>query len=93
MYTSTYIYVYIYARLYIRVRIWKQKWLPKKSEHIEENSPPQAKKSLGFVTCFSEFGKGIYRTYDCNFFNFALAFVVVVFQGQFMSVLHFASNN
>ena len=39
----------------------------------------QAGKCLGFVKRFSEFVKGIYEICDCNFLNFALTIVLVVF--------------
>ena len=49
----------------------------KNSEHSKENSPPQAKKFLGFVKYFSEFATGIYETCNNNFFNFALIVVTI----------------
>ena len=64
----------------------------KKSERSEENSPLQAKKCLGFVKRFSEFAKGIYETYDRNFFNLALV-VFVSSIVQFILFLRFASSN
>ena len=66
----------------------------KKSEHSKENSPPQAKKFLGFAKRFSEFAKGIYETCNRNFFNLTLIIAAVVFAiAQFILSLHFASNN
>ena len=45
----------------------------------EENSLPGAEYFLGFVKCFSEFAKGIDKTFDRNFFNLVIINVVVVF--------------
>ena len=61
-------------------------------EHSNENSPPQAEKSLDFVKCFGEFANGIYKTCYCNFLNLAII-VVVLSIVQFILSLHFGSNN
>ena len=52
-----------------KVRIWKQKQFCKKTEHSDENGPPQAK----------NFAKGIDETFDRNLLNLAIFIVVVVF--------------
>ena len=65
----------------------------KKSERREENSPPQAKRFLGFAKRFSEFAKRIYETCDRNFFNLTIIVVVVFSIVQFILCLRFASNN
>ena len=60
-----------------KVRIWKQKQLCKKTEHSDENGPPQAKNVFGFAKSFSKFVKGIYETFDRNFLNLAIFIVTV----------------
>ena len=65
----------------------------KKPERSEESSPPQAKTFLGFLKCFSELAKGIYKTCDRNIFNLALITVAVFSILQFILFLRFASNN
>ena len=74
----------------------------KKSEHSKDNSPPQAKFYFifflggggGVVKHFNWFAKGIYETFNRNFFNLAIAIVVTVFSiVQFTLFLRFASSN
>ena len=66
----------------------------KKSKQSKENRLLQVKFILGFVKCFSEFAKGIYEAFNCNFFNLAIVIVVAVFSiVQFILFFRFASNN
>ena len=58
-----------------------------KNQCNKENSLPQAKIFLGFVKHFTEFAKGIYETWDHNFFNLALTIVVVFSIVQFILFL------
>ena len=55
----------------------------KKFECSEENSLPQAKIFFDFPKRFSGFARGIYGTYDRNFFNLITISVVV-----FISIIH-----
>ena len=45
------------------------------------------------MKCFSEFAKGIYETFDCNFFNLAIVIVAVFVIVPFILFLCFAGNN
>ena len=45
------------------------------------------------MKCFSEFAKGIYETFGCNFFNIAIVIVAVFLILQFILFLCFAGNN
>ena len=59
-----------------------------------QKSPSIVKRiEQGFVKCFSEFAKGIYETFGCNFFNIAIVIVAVFLILQFILFLCFAGNN
>ena len=58
----------------------------KKSEDIKENSPPHAKRFLGFVKHFSKFAKWVYET-TCNHVVFNLALINVVVFSIVQSIL------
>ena len=77
----------------IRVQFGNENSSAKKSERSKENNLPQAKKLWDFVKCLSEFAKGIYETCDRNFFNLAIIIVTLFSIVQFISFLHFDSNN
>ena len=69
------------------------KILSQKDTSVARKIPCRRLKNKKFCEAFSEFAKGSYETWDCNFFNLALVIVVVFSILQFILFLHFASNN